>query len=195
MPASRRRCSIASRLSSALASMSLIAEHCSTTCCSSGCSATASLTRSSSARALAKYRLSSTRRLDQPRAGRHRVAQHVAEVFGARHQPTSAMCGRLVRYRNSASDTATPATSPVSTPTRQRRRQRRQHRGEVGLRVDPGAPEDADVDQREHGHDDGRGERGLRQEVQRRREQQRGERDAGRGVDAGRRCAARRRRS
>ena len=117
MPASRSRCSMASRLSSALASMSLMAEHCSTRCCSAGLAATASLTRSSSVRAFAKYRLSSTRRLTRRGLVRTSWRSTFLKCSVPGTSPTVAMCGRLVRNTYSASETPTPTTSPVSTPS------------------------------------------------------------------------------
>lgn len=66
--------------------MSLMAEHCGTTCSGRGFAATASLMRSSRLRAFAKYRLPSTRRLSSRGADAHVVSQHMAKVLGARHQ-------------------------------------------------------------------------------------------------------------
>ena len=115
----------------------------------------------------------------------HRMAQHVAEVLGARHQahsgdvrPAGAVQEQRQRHRHAHHQAGLHAQA-------QGGHQRGRHGHEVGLGVGPGALEDAEVHQRQHGHHDGGGQRGLGQVVERRRQHQRGQQNARGGVHAG----------
>src|SRR6056300_759911 len=107
---------MASRLSSALISISFTAEHINTTWRIGWSHATRSYTKSCKNDAFAKYRLSSIRNVttDGCVSTSWRLMLRKCWVVGTR--PTSATCGFDVLYRNNPTDRITPAETPTSTP-------------------------------------------------------------------------------
>jgi len=116
IPPSLSRWLIASRLSSAEASIVFTPGHSRMRWRTAGLEATASLTRSSMNRAFGKYRLASTRNETNLGIGHHGVARYVAEMCSSGNLAHDATCGRDVAYRWRKIESPTPTTRPTSTP-------------------------------------------------------------------------------
>ena len=121
----------------------------------------------------------------QTRTHPHRVARHIAKVLGARHQAH----GRNVRPAGTQQKQAQRQRHPDDQAALHAEHQSGKKGGaqsaEIQLGKTPGGAEDGQIDQGQHSHNDGGRQRGLRQVVQGRCEEERGQRDAHRRVDPG----------
>ena len=100
------------------------------------------------------------------------MAQDVAEMLGARHQPHLGDMRARRGVKMQEDRQHHPCRHALFHPQRQRDNNRGQHRREVGFGIVPATRENAEIDKAQHGDDDGGGQRGRGQIMDERRQEQ-----------------------